>query len=547
MTDKSLIKSIENSLKTHWDLPALSDYNGSTNHYKDVARDIAKIHIMFEESGLNKGDKVAICGKNSANWGIAFLATTTYGAVAVPILSDFKPDNIHNIVNHSDSRIFFASASTWENMNCELMPNVETFMLLNDFTIIKSKQVHLYGVRERLNEYFGKKYPKDFGPENISFFVENPEELALINYTSGTTGFSKGVMLPYRCLYNNMVFACDVLSELKAGDTVVSMLPTAHMYGFSFEFLYEIIRGCHIQFLTKTPTPKVILQAFAELKPRLIVTVPLILEKIYKKTIIPKLSKPIVKTLLHVPVVDKKIRSKINKELTKVFGDNFIEVIIGGAAFNPEIEAFFKKIGFRYTVGYGMTECGPIITYDGWKNNKLYSCGKATVNMEIRIDSPNPQNIVGEVHTKGPNVMLGYFKNEDATREHFTADGWMKTGDLGVIDKDGYLFLKGRNKSLILGPSGQNIYPEEIESKINTSSYVMESIVVEQNGKIVALVYPDYELLKEEHKDTEGTMNELLTLVNAELPVYSHIAKIKIHPEEFEKTPKRSIKRFMYQ
>ena len=547
MIEESLIKSIENSLKEHWDLPALSDYKGSTNHYKDVARTIAKIHILFEKSGLKKGDKVAICGKNSANWGTTFLATLTYGAVVVPILSDFKPDNIHNIINHSESRIFFASASVWENMNCELMPNIETFVLLNDFSIIKSKQKQLFDVRNTLNEHFGKKYPKDFGPEDISYFVENPEELALINYTSGTTGFSKGVMLPYRCLHNNMAFAFDALYELKAGDTVVSMLPTAHMYGFSFEFFYEIIKGCHIQFLTKTPSPKIILQALSELKPRLIVMVPLILEKIYKKTLIPKLSSPIMKTLLHIPVVDKKIMNRMNKELTKVFGDNFIEIIIGGAAFNPEIEAFFKKIGFRYTVGYGMTECGPIITYDGWKSNKLHSCGKAAINMEIRIDSPDPQNIVGEVQTKGPNLMLGYLKNEEATRDQFTADGWMKTGDLGIIDKEGYLFLKGRNKSMILGPSGQNIYPEEIESKINTSSYVMESIVVEQNGKIVALVYPDYELLKEEHKDPDETMNELFKLVNAELPAYSHIAKIKIHPEEFEKTPKRSIKRFMYQ
>ena len=547
MIDKSLIKSVENSMRNHWDFPALSDYKGSTYHYKDVAVLIAKIHILFEEGGLAKGDKVAICGKNSANWATAYLATLTYGAVAVPILNDFKPDNIHNIVNHSEARIFFASASIWENMNCERMPNVETFIMINDFTIIKSKQKHIFEVRETLNEHFGRKYPKDFGPEEISYFTENPEDLAMINYTSGTTGFSKGVMLPYRCLHNNMVFAYEVLGILKAGDTIVSMLPTAHMYGFSFEFLYEILIGCNVQFLTKTPTPKVILGALAELRPRLIVTVPLILEKIYKKTIIPKLSKPIVKTLLHIPVVDKKIRTKINRELTKAFGDNFVEVIIGGAAFNPEIESFFKKIGFRYTVGYGMTECGPIITYDGWKNNKLYSCGKQTVNMQVRVDSPDPQHIVGEVHCKGPNVMLGYYHNEEATKEQFTPDGWMKTGDLGVIDRDGYLYLKGRNKSMILGPSGKNIYPEEIESKINTSTYVLESIVVEQNGKIVALVYPDFELLKEEHKDPEATMKELMTLVNAELPVYSQVATIKIHPEEFEKTPKRSIKRFIYQ
>jgi len=547
MIEKSLIKSIENSLKKHWDLAALSDYKGSTYHYKDLAQSIAKIHIMFEKGGLQRGDKVAICGRNSANWGTVFLATLTYGAIAVPILNEFKPDNIHNIVNHSEARIFFVSSSIWENMNSELMPNVDTFILINNLSILKSKQKHLYEVRETLNEHFGKKYPKDFSAENICFFTENPEDLVMINYTSGTTGFSKGVMLPYRCLHNNMVFASEVLSELQAGDIVVSMLPTAHMYGFSFEFLYEIICGCHVQFLTKTPSPKVILGAFAELKPRLIITVPLILEKIYKKTLIPKLSRPIMRTLLHIPVVDKQIRSKINKELTKVFGGNFIEVIIGGAAFNPEIESFFKKIGFRYTVGYGMTECGPIITYDGWRNNKLYSCGKTTVNMEIRIDSPDPQNIVGEVHTKGANVMLGYFKNEEATENQMTPDGWMKTGDLGVIDQDGYLFLKGRNKNMILGASGQNIYPEEIESKINTSSYVLECVVVEQGGKIVALVYPDFELLKEEQKNPEETMKELLNLVNAELAAYSQISFIKIHPEEFEKTPKRSIKRFIYQ
>jgi long-chain acyl-CoA synthetase len=534
-------------LKTHWDLPALSDYKGGTYHYKDLAQRIAKIHILFEKGGLKPGEKVAICGKNSANWGAIYLATLTYGAVVVPILNEFKPDNIQNIVNHSESRCFFSSASVWENMNCERMPNVDTFILMNDLSIIKSKQQHLYDVRETLNKHFGKKYPKDFGSEHISYFTEKPEDLAMINYTSGTTGFSKGVMLPYRCLHNNMVFAHEALHELKAGDTVVSMLPAAHMYGFSFEFLYEILKGCHVQFLTKTPSPKVILEAFAELKPRLIVTVPLILEKIYKKTLIPKLSTPIMRTLLHIPVVDKQIKSKINQELTKVFGGNFIEVIIGGAAFNPEIESFFKKIGFRYTVGYGMTECGPIITYDGWRNNRLYSCGKTTVNMEMRVDSPDPQNIVGEVHVKGPNVMLGYFKNEEATKDQFTADGWMKTGDLGVIDRDGYLYLKGRNKNLILGSSGQNIYPEEIESKIHTSTYVLESLVVEQGGKIVALVYPDFELLKEEHKNPEDTMNELLALVNAELPAYSQISAIKIHPEEFEKTPKRSIKRFIYQ
>lgn len=543
----SLIKSIEESLKKHWDLPALSDHKGSTYHYKDLARRVSKLHIFFEEIGLQRGDKIAICGKNSANWGITFLASITYGAVTVPILSDFKPDNIHNIINHSGASMFFVSDLVWENLSESLMPYLEIIVKIDDFSLLHSKCSKTFEIMDTLNKLFGKKYPKSFRAENISYFEENPEELSIINYTSGTTGFSKGVMLPYRCLHSNMEFMHKSFGELETGDTVVSILPAAHMYGFTFEFLYEIIKGCHVQFLTRTPTPKIILDVCAELKPKLIVAVPLVIEKIYKKTILPLINRPIVRTMLHIPVVDKKIRHRLNEELIKAFGGNFIEIVVGGAPLNKEIEHSFKKIGFPYAIGYGMTEFGPILSYQGRKETRLYSCGQAAVNMELRIDSPDQQNIVGEIQARGKNTLLGYYKNQEATELSFTPDGWFKTGDLGVIDKDGYLFIKGRSKSLIIGPSGQNIYPEEIESKINSSSYIIENIVVEAEGKVVALVYPDFELIDEEQKNVEDVMEEIRTLTNAELPKYSQIAKIKIHPEEFEKTAKRSIKRFMYQ
>jgi long-chain acyl-CoA synthetase len=545
--ENSFIRLLENSLKKHWDLPALSDYKGATYHYKDIARRIAKLHILFEECGLKGGDKVAICGRNSAAWGTVFLAVITYGAVAVPILHEFKADNVHNIVNHSDARILFVGDVVWEYLNEQLMPELEAIFLINDFSVLQSKKKSIDRVRERLNEHFGKKYPKNFRPEHVAYFTEKPDELAVINYTSGTTGFSKGVMLPYRSLHSNVEFACAALDELKAGDSVVAMLPTAHMYGMAFEFLFEISKGCHVQFLTRLPTPKIILEAFAATKPRLIIAVPLIIEKIYRNSLLPVLKKPSIRAMLSLPVVDRRVLRAISNKLNATLGGNFLEVVIGGAAFNQEAERFFRKIGFRYTVGYGMTECGPIISYEDWSKTPLYSCGKETTNMQVRIDSPDPQNVVGEVQVRGKNVMLGYYKNEETTREAFTADGWLRTGDLGVMDKNGYLYLRGRSKNMIVGASGQNIYPEEIEDKINNMPYVVESLVVESSGKLLALVYPDYEALSDGGKNVDAAMAEMIATVNADLPAYCRIAGVKTLPEEFEKTPKRSIKRFMYQ
>jgi long-chain acyl-CoA synthetase len=544
--NQSIVRTMEMALKEHWDLPALTDYQGVTYLYKDVARRIAKMHILFEGCGIQKGDKVAICGRNSANWGTLFIATVAYGAVVVPILHDFKPDNIHNIVNHSDCKMLLAGDLVWESLNENEMPNLQAIIRITDFAILHSRKRGIHALRNRLNAEFGKKYPKNFRPEHIDFFTENADDLMLISYTSGTTGFSKGVMLSYASAHSNLEFAYGVLGELHSGDKTIAMLPMAHMYGMMFEFIYEFCNGCHIHFLTRIPSPKIILNAFAEIKPRLIVSVPLIIEKIYRNNILPAISRPAVKALLALPVIDKKICSQILKKLNDTFGSNFIELIIGGAAFNQEVERFFRKIGFAYTVGYGMTECGPIISYSDRRETSLYSCGKSVVNMEIRIDSPDPEHIVGEIQVRGRNVMLGYYKNEEATREIFTPDGWMRTGDLGVIDKDGYLYIKGRSKNMILGASGQNIYPEEIEDKINNMPYVVESIVVDSGGRLVALIYPDFPQLEQDFKNAADEMEAMRLAINETLPAYSQIASVRIYPEEFEKTPKRSIKRFMY-
>ena len=548
--ENSFLSLIEQSFKNNWDLPALSDYHGATFLYKDVARRIAKIHILFDECGLKKGDKVAICGRNHANWGIVFFATLTYGAVAVPILHEFKADNIHHIVNHSEARILFVGEIVWESINEREMPGLEAIIVTSDFSIVHCRRSSIHAARERLNELFGKKYPKHFRPEHIAYHHDEPEELAIINYTSGTTGFSKGVMLPYRCLHSNLLFAFEVLPQIKAGSTVVAMLPMAHTYGMAFEFIFEMARGCHIHFLTRVPTPKIIMDAFAEIKPGIIISVPLIIEKIYKKQLQPILQKTSIKMLLKLPVIDQKIKKKILASLNKVFGDNFIEIIIGGASFNHEAEAFFKKIGFRYTVGYGMTECGPIITYEDWSRVPLFSCGKAAPRMQVKIDSPDPEHIPGEILVKGTNVMLGYYRNEQATKDAFTEDGWMKTGDLAVMDANGYVYIKGRSKNMILGASGQNIYPEELEEVINNMPYVGESLVIEKGGKLVALIYPDYEQATMNNiavSDLPHIMEEIRVKVNEELPAYAQIAAVQLFPEEFEKTPKRSIKRFMYQ
>lgn len=548
--EKSFIAFVEESIKKHWDLDALTDYKGATLQYKDVARKIEKLHILLAESGIKPGDKVAVCGRNSSHWGVAFLAILTYGAVAVPILHEFKADNIHNIVNHSEARLLFVGDVVWESLNEAEMPLLEGIILMTDFTLLVCRSKQLEYAREHLNELFGKKFPRNFRREHVSYRRDNPEELAVINYTSGTTSFSKGVMLPYRSLWANTQFAFDVLT-LKPGDRIVSMLPMAHMYGLAFEFLYEVACGCHVFFLTRMPSPKIIFQAFADVKPHIVIAVPLIIEKIIKKNVLPKLETLKMKVLLKVPIINDKIKAAVREQMIQGFGGNFYEVIIGGAAFNQEVEKLLKSIDFPYTVGYGMTECGPIICYEDWKRFKPGSCGKAAPRMEVRIDSPDPQNIVGEILTRGDNVMLGYYKNLEATAQILDADGWLHTGDLGVMDEEGNVTIKGRSKNMLLGPSGQNIYPEEIEEKLNNLPFVAECIVIQQNdNKLVALIYPDFEDAYSQgmsDSDIEAAMEENRTTLNAELPAYSQISRIKIYPEEFEKTPKKSIKRFLYQ
>lgn len=548
--EKSFIAFVEKSIKENWDLDALTDYKGATLQYKDVARKIEKLHILLAESGIKPGDKVAVCGRNSSHWGVAFLAILTYGAVAVPILHEFKADNIHNIVNHSEARLLFVGDMVWEALNEAEMPLLEGIILMTDFTLLVCRSKQLEYAREHLNELFGKKFPRNFRREHVAYRRDEPEELAVINYTSGTTSFSKGVMLPYRSLWSNTQFAFEVL-PLKPGDKVVSMLPMAHMYGLAFEFLYEFASGCHVFFLTRMPSPKIIFQAFSEVKPHIVIAVPLIIEKIIKKNVLPKLETLKMKMLLKVPIINDKIKAAVREQIIKGFGGNFYEVIVGGAAFNQEVEKLLKSIDFPYTVGYGMTECGPIICYEDWKRFRMGSCGKAAPRMEVRIDSPDPQHIVGEILTRGDNVMLGYYKNEEATKQIFDADGWLHTGDLGIMDEEGNVTIKGRSKNLLLGPSGQNIYPEEIEEKLHNLPYVAESIVIQQNdNKLAALIYPDFDEAYAQgmsNKDIEVAMEENRVTLNSELPAYSQISRIKIYPEEFEKTPKKSIKRFLYQ
>ena len=548
--DNSFIALIEESIKKNWDLDALTDYKGATLQYKDVARKIEKIHIILEESGVQKGDKIAICGRNSSHWGVTFLAILTYGGVAVPILHEFKADNVHNIVNHSEAKLLFVGDMVWENLNENAMPNLEGILLMNDFTILVSRSEKLDYARAHLNEMFGKKFPRNFRREHVEYHKEAPDELAVLNYTSGTTSYSKGVMLPYRAVWSNIRFALDVL-PLKPGNRLVSMLPMAHMYGLAFEFLYPLCFGCHIYFLTRMPSPKIILQAFAEVKPELVIAVPLIIEKIIKKNVLPKLETPTMKFLLKVPIVSDKIKEKVREQIMQAFGGNFYEIVVGGAAFNQEIEQFMRSINFPYTVGYGMTECAPLIAYEDWKEFKQASCGKPVHRMEVKILSPDPQNIVGEIVCKGDNMMLGYYKNPEATAETIDKDGWLHTGDLGVMDAEGNITIKGRSKNMILGSSGQNIYPEEIEDKLNNMPFVSESIIIQQaDGKLAALIYPDFDDAFAhglDDKAVENAMEENRVNLNTELPAYEQIARIKIYHEEFEKTPKKSIKRFLYQ
>lgn len=549
---KDFISYIEESIKENWDLPALTDYQGSTLQYKDVARKIEKLHILFENAGIVPGDKIALCGRNSAHWAVAFLATLGYGAVAVPILHEFKADQVHNIVNHSEARILFVGDQVWPTLNTDAMPQLEGIINIHDYSLQVCRTDHLMEARERLNEFFGKKYPKYFRKEHVSYrHTVSGEELAMINYTSGTTSNSKGVLIPYRALWSNLLFAREALGDkVVRGNSVISMLPLAHMYGMAFEFIFEFMHGCHVFYLTRVPSPKIIFKAFSEIKPHIVISVPLIIEKILKKSVFPKLQTISMKLLLKLPVINSKIREKIREQIFEAFGGRIYEIIIGGAAFNSEIEQFLHRIGFNFTVGYGATECAPIITYVDWHDFRPGSCGKAAPRMEIRINSKDPEREVGEILTKGTNVMLGYYKNPEATSAAIDAEGWYHTGDLGVIDKDGYLYIRGRCKNMLLGSSGQNIYPEEIEDKLCTLPYVAECIVIQKGDKLYGLVHPDYEEAERAGLD-EGQLRAAMEQnrkdLNLMVAAYEQLSGIRIHKEEFEKTPKRSIKRFLYE
>ena len=546
----SVNKIFQEAFQKYWDRPAISNYQGMTLHYRDVARRIEKMHIMFEGCGLNRGDKVAICSRNQANWAVAFLSAMTYGAVPVPLLHEFKSSNIHHLVNHSEAKVLFVDEVIWEGLSESEMPDLLAIIQVNTFKLLYAADDQIVEAREHLNELFGRKHPMAFTPEVLNYYEDSADELAIINYTSGTSGFSKGVMIPYRAILSNLHFGRTVLPGLDHTKSVVSMLPSAHMYGLMFELLYELSVGAHVHFLSRVPSPKIIMKALSEVKPYVVIAVPLVIEKIYKNKVKPILEKEGVKFLMKVPGVNQVIMNKIKAELINAFGGEFYEVIIGGAAFNKEVEAFFKKMGFPFTVGYGMTECAPIITYDDWSVEKLNSCGKAVPNMQVRIESRDPETVPGEIQVKGDNVFLGYFKNEEATKEVFTEDGWFRTGDMGVLDADGSLFIRGRNKCMILGPSGQNIYPEEVETVINSQQYVVDSLVVEDDGGLTALIYPDFPQGAKDGMDQdafvkymEGTLSEL----NAVLPNYARLKKIEVMSEDFERTPKKSIKRYLYQ
>lgn len=542
---------IEKSIIEHWDLDALTDYKGKTLQYHDVARKIEKIHIMYEASGIKKGDKIAICGRNSSMWAVSFFATLTYGAVAVPILHEFTPEQIHNIVNHSEAKLLFVGDIIATEIDATKMPDLEGIIYLPDLSLSLSRTEKLTYAREHLNEMFGRKYPKFFRQEHVKYYREqSPDELALINYTSGTTGRSKGVMIPYRAMWSNADFASNALGKnLKSGDNIISILPMAHMYGMAFELIFEFITGAHIFYLTRMPSPAIIAQALADVKPTLMIAVPLIIEKIIRKRVFPKIQTSRMKLLLNTPVINKKVKEKICEQVVAAFGGNIYQVIIGGAALNREIETFLKEINFPFTVGYGATECAPIIGYSDWKEFVPTSCGKPALHQEVRIDSIDPENVPGEIITRGPNVLLGYYKNEEATREVIDADGWFHTGDLGTMDAEQNIFIKGRSKNMLLGSNGQNIYPEEIEDKLNSMPLVSECLVVQREEKLIGLVFPDLEEAKElglNDADLRNLMDESKKQLNEIMPAYYKLADIEIMEEEFVKTPKRSIKRYLY-
>jgi long-chain acyl-CoA synthetase len=547
MIQERLIGYVEQSIRQNWDKEALSNYKEKGYTYKEMAEKILKLHILFNGSGIKEGDKIALIGKNSANWCVTYLAAVTYGAVIVPVLPDFKPEDLSNIIIHSDSRLIFIDEKIAESLDIIKMPEVMGTFSLDDFSLIVSGKPVIKEIFDSLSAKFEEAYPA-LKPEDIKFSDISNDHLAVISYTSGTTGFSKGVMVPHNSLAANIRYAQNNM-PLKSGDPVVSFLPLAHTFGCAFEFLFPFTLGCHITILTKTPSPQILIQAFKEIRPRLILSVPLVVEKIYKKQLLPIIDKPHMKILLTIPLINKILFKKIKDKLTDTFGGRFHELVIGGAAFNADAEKFFKKIGFKFTVGYGMTECGPLISYASWDTTKPGASGRAVDTLEVTIDSTDPVNIVGEIILRGENMTTGYYKNEKATRELIDDEGWMHTGDLGVIDKEGNIFIKGRSKSMILGPSGKNIYPEEIESVINNKNYVTESVVISVDNKLIALIYPDYETMKRDNISEEQLISILEIYrkeVNDRVPEFMAVSKFRIHPEEFAKTPKRSIKRFLY-
>jgi long-chain acyl-CoA synthetase len=547
MIKERFISYIEESIRKNWDKEALSNYREKGYSYRQIAEMMVRQHIAFREYGIDEGDKIALLGRNSANWCAMYLAIVSYGAVVVPILPDFKPDDLHNIINHSDSKLMFVDDKLWESIDPEKIRDIKCAISLDSFEMLLSRSEKITEIYKTLDGKFAEAYPS-FSPDDIRFSAIDNEKLAALSYTSGTTGFSKGVMIPHRCLAANIRYAQKNM-PLESGDPVVSFLPLAHTYGGAFEFLFPFTYGCHITILTKTPSPQILIQAFKEIKPRLILSVPLVIEKIYKKQLLPVISKPTMKVLLKIPGINKILFKKVREKLETSFGGRFKEIVIGGAAFNVDAEKFFRKIGMRYAVGYGMTECGPLIAYDGWRTARLGSCGKAVDTLEVKIDSPDPQNVVGEIILRGDNMLLGYYKNEKATREVIDENGWMHTGDLGVIDRDGYIYIRGRSKDMLLGPSGKNIYPEEIESQINNYKYVTESVVISEEDKLVGLIYPDYEALRNDGIGEDGlaaALDHIRKDVNGRLPDYMAVTKFRVHPEEFVKTPKKSIKRYLY-
>ena len=551
MVKENFIKLFEDGFKYNWDLPAMTNYGEEkTLKYSDVAQEIAKVHIIFDSIGIKGNDKIALIGKNTGNWAIAYLASVTYGAIIVPILQDFNPNDIQHIINHSDSLLLFSSDQIWETLDEEQMDELKGVLSLTDFKLLYQKKGETINKAiEESNAKFNEKYPQGFSKEDIIYADVPNERVVVLNYTSGTTGFSKGVMIMGNNLAGNLTFVKSK-GILKRRETILSFLPLAHTYGCAFEFLYPISEGCHVTFLGKTPSPKILMKAFSDVRPNIIVTVPLILEKIYKKMILPLLGKRTMRLVLSIPIIDAQIYAQIRKKLIDALGGNFEQVIVGGAPLNKDVEAFLHKIKFPFMVGYGMTECAPLISYDHHAEFIPTSCGKILDNMEVRIDSKDPYNIAGEIQVRGENVMAGYYKNEEATKSVFTEDGWLKTGDLGTIDKNNRIFIRGRSKSMILGASGQNIYPEEIEAKLNNLPFVMESLIIERSGKLIALVYPDYDAVDEtgiKHDELFHIMGENKNTLNDMVAPYEKIAEIQLYPTEFEKTPKKSIKRYLYQ